>query len=706
MKLSIENKLAIGFALAISLMLVFTVSTYKDMNTLTDLGYKQKQVSLIIKSIYETKTAIIKMESSSRGYALQADSLSLKKYYKAVEDVKVKWTYLNTIMHGDSFFENKKRLIEKLISNRIDIATMLVKAKKNYGIDAASVIVATGFGNVFTTQINNEFLQLEIAQSLVLDNNVHVQIKTARKTIAFFAVLFPLLLTIYIFVYILFKRDLSWRRNSRKQIKLLNDNLEKKVEERSIALATSERRYRLLAENSADIVSLIDINTSYLFISDSVVRILGFEPDEMIGKSCLEFIHPEDASFLKVTKDIVLEFSQFRHLKKDGTYVWVESGANYTFDETGNVTGIIVNTRDISERKKAENDLIESKAKMTAVLENSQDAIWSIDKDKKLISFNNSFYERNILLYGVIPYIEMSILDCLDLESSEIWIKAYDKALAGENFIQEFVDNNTHQELFFDVSFNPILVKGEVTGVAVFSSNITARKNLDQQLHYKVKELNTFMYKSTHDLRSPLVSVMGLVQLAKELTTNEELIQYFEMINTSVHKMDNLLVDLVTIANVSQGQLLVNEIDFNKIIDEILLSLGYSTDFSNIIFRRHINIESGFRTDHRLLYSVMQNLIDNAVKYKNVKYSESIIIITIDVNAIHARISITDNGIGIPEEVQDKVFDMFYRATTNSTGTGLGLYIVKTTVEKLGGKVTLNSIEGKGTSMNVILPCL
>jgi signal transduction histidine kinase len=105
------------------------------------------------------------------------------------------------------------------------------------------------------------------------------------------------------------------------------------------------------------------------------------------------------------------------------------------------------------------------------------------------------------------------------------------------------------------------------------------------------------------------------------------------------------------------------------------------------------------------LYSIFQNVIDNAIKYKKIENKfESLIIITIDVNQEEVKIGITDNGIGISEEFEDKVFDMFFRGTTSSSGTGLGLYIVKTSVEKLEGTVTLNSIYGKGTSVNIVFP--
>ena len=347
----------------------------------------------------------------------------------------------------------------------------------------------------------------------------------------------------------------------------------------------------------------------------------------------------------------------------------------------------------------------EDRAGIDALLENSSDSIWSIDKNSHLINFNYSFFESFKLFYNAEPYVGMPIMEYLNYDAQKKWGPFYERALNGEHFSEEIEIDSLGIQLCFDVSFNPIVINNEVTGAAVFARDITSRKSAEKQLEYKINELNTFLYKATHDLRSPLVSVMGLVQLAKDLNMEAELESYIDMINSSVHKMDNLLVDLFKIVNISQGKLVNDEIDFDWMIDEILTSLSHRPEFSEIIFRKHLNINAPFIADSGLLYSVLQNIIDNAIKYKKKSEEmESIVIITVDTSVEQIKIGITDNGIGIAPESQDKVFDMFYRATANSSGTGLGLYIVKTSVEKMNGKIILSSIPDKGTSFNIVFP--
>ncbi|MCX6295351.1 MAG: HAMP domain-containing sensor histidine kinase [Bacteroidetes bacterium] len=207
-------------------------------------------------------------------------------------------------------------------------------------------------------------------------------------------------------------------------------------------------------------------------------------------------------------------------------------------------------------------------------------------------------------------------------------------------------------------------------------------------------------------MRSPFASLTGLIKLAKEIAKQPELKEYFDMIDKSVSRMDRLLIDLVSIVNVSQGKLNVSVIDFEKIVNEIIDSLSNQPRFSEIIIKKNIKSETlFFQSDERLIYSILQNIIDNAIKYRN-EYSANDSSITIDIFVTNkiAKINITDNGIGIPSELQSKIFDMFYRATTKSSGTGLGLYIAKVSVEKLGGEISFQSELNSGTSFFIKLP--
>jgi signal transduction histidine kinase len=362
---------------------------------------------------------------------------------------------------------------------------------------------------------------------------------------------------------------------------------------------------------------------------------------------------------------------------------------------------------DITSHKLAQKEITDSRAQLKALIQNSSDSIWSVNKDLKLTHFNTSCVAMMDKFYGSHLHKNMDVREMSDNESYSEWEECYRIALNGECFSREMKLVYSIEDHYYDVSFNPVIVNDNVVGVAVFARDITLRKGTEKQLSYKVNELNTFMYKATHDLRSPLVSLMGLVQLAEGEAGADapELANYFDMIGKSVAKMDKLLVDLVSITSVSQGKLTVNKVDFHKIISDITDSLRHYPNFESITIRKMINGDAPFYNDDKLLYSVLQNLIDNAIKYRRSGNSaNSLISIIVECSAQSVAINIIDNGIGISERSQEKVFDMFYRASNVSSGTGLGLYIVKTAVEKMKGKISLASKESEGTSIYITLP--
>ncbi|MFI5150456.1 MAG: ATP-binding protein [Bacteroidia bacterium] len=235
------------------------------------------------------------------------------------------------------------------------------------------------------------------------------------------------------------------------------------------------------------------------------------------------------------------------------------------------------------------------------------------------------------------------------------------------------------------------------------SRDISSAVQTEQQLQYKVNELNTFMYKATHDLRAPLSSLLGLIAIARMESDHSALLQYFEMIDESTRKMDKILIDLVDITKITQGVPEISEVHLAELIRDIITSLENTPGYKEIVFSTMINLTRPFYSDPKLLHSILQNLLDNSAKYRAAG-RKNYVEVEAEETANGIKLYITDNGIGIPELFHTKVFNMFYRATVHSNGTGLGLYIVKNAIEKLGGTVSLDSREQVGTRVTISLP--
>ena len=251
---------------------------------------------------------------------------------------------------------------------------------------------------------------------------------------------------------------------------------------------------------------------------------------------------------------------------------------------------------------------------------------------------------------------------------------------------------------------------GMLYGIYYWRTRSIRRKNLKlektvrrrtRELKDTNEQLEAFVYKASHDIKGPLKSIIGLTTIGQKDIQHEGARQYFDHILKSTRKLDNLLIDLLEITKVKQATIQKEKIDFHILTQEVLSSFEKFPGFENIKINTTIHSKTDFYTDKKLLYSLVQNLIENPIKYQDTKKNRSYLDILITTDEKGAHLTFEDNGIGISNEYQKKVFDMFFKVNESSNGTGLGLYIVKTTVEKLNGNISLESSPGKGSTFKI-----
>ncbi len=220
------------------------------------------------------------------------------------------------------------------------------------------------------------------------------------------------------------------------------------------------------------------------------------------------------------------------------------------------------------------------------------------------------------------------------------------------------------------------------------------------------KELDSFVYSISHNLRAPLMSVLGLLDLARNESSSVVIHQYHEMMKSSVCKLDETLKEILEYSRNARQGLLIDKIDFQKLVNDNFERMQFMPGYERIRKEIFIEGESNFYSDHYRLSLILNNLISNAIKYSDPAKEFSFIQITIQMTPDRVFLTFKDNGIGIEQDYIQKVFNMFFRATEKNEGAGLGLYIVKEAVEKLGGVIELESQVGKGTVFNIQLPNL
>lgn len=220
------------------------------------------------------------------------------------------------------------------------------------------------------------------------------------------------------------------------------------------------------------------------------------------------------------------------------------------------------------------------------------------------------------------------------------------------------------------------------------------------------KELDSFVYSISHNLRAPLMSVLGLLDLAKNEDNPVIIHQYHDMMKSSVCKLDDTLKDILEYSRNARQGLVIGEIDFQKLINDNFERMQFMPGYDRIRKEIFIEGESHFYSDHYRLSLIINNLISNGIKYSDPAKDVSYIHITIRLDDDKVSLTFKDNGIGIDKSYMQKVFNMFFRATEINEGAGLGLYIVKEAVEKLCGTIQLESQLGKGTVFEIELPNL
>lgn len=255
-------------------------------------------------------------------------------------------------------------------------------------------------------------------------------------------------------------------------------------------------------------------------------------------------------------------------------------------------------------------------------------------------------------------------------------------------------------------SFSPLHNnKQEYSGTLLVAKNITALLNAKSQLQEKNDELNLFVYKASHDLKSPVASMMALMDLHRGSGNAEEKEIYCEKIGDCISKLNVIMSDLLVLGRITYGELEFEKTSIKNVIDSILKSIEFVEGFKDIDLNIVIEDQAQFiNTEKGLFQTILLNLIDNAVKYRQKGPERSFVNIHISSQGKGIIFKIEDNGIGIPETLQASIFKMFYRATSTSKGTGLGLYIVKTSVIKLGGTISFESTLGKGSTFKIYLP--
>ncbi len=506
--------------------------------------------------------------------------------------------------------------------------------------------------------------------------------------------------------------------------------LEELVQEKTLALQTTleeldkrEKRFRALVEEGTDLISIHGADGTFLYMSPSSERILGYSPEELVGRPAFDFVHPEDlAEVLRRYEDRVslraesasFEF-RFRH--KDGSWRVLESkGKNLLQDPA--VRGLVVTSRDITSRKQAEEKIRESEEKLRAISTSAQDAIVMIDPDGN-VCFWNPAAER---IFGYKPE-EILGRNFHDLLAPKRFLDSHRKAFAqfreagrgaavGKTLELAAVRKGG-QEFPVELSLSAVRIRGGWHAVGL-ARDITERKQIEKALA-EAKEAaeqasrakGQFLANMSHEIRTPLNGVIGMTGLLLDTQLTPEQREYAETINTSAEALLSLINDILDFSKIEAGrmELEVLEFDLRSAVEDTLDMVALKAQQKGLEVHCLLQptVPTALKGDPGRLRQILLNLLGNAVKFT--ERGEVFVHVSREEETddrVTLRFSVTDTGIGIPRDRMDRLFQSFSQVDASTTrkygGTGLGLAISARLAELMGGKVGVESRLGKGST--------
>ena len=475
---------------------------------------------------------------------------------------------------------------------------------------------------------------------------------------------------------------------------------------------------------------IIDFNLSF-------ANLFGYTHDEIIGKNAIKLLVREECHDI-ISNNIIKNYAlpyEIEGIKKDGSYFPIELEAKNVKDKDDNRTIRVVAVRDITERKKAEKEI----TKLSIAVEQSANSIIITDIDGNIEYTNPKFSE--ITGYTAEEALGQNprILNS-GTQPKKYYVKLWQTITKGESWKGEFYNKKKNGEYFWEqVTITPLKnEKKEITNFLAIKEDITARKIAEQELKLQNEEYSAlneeyksqneelklakekaeesdqlkteFIHNMSHEIRTPMNGILGFSSFLNDPNLNEgKRKQFVNIIQNSGNQLLRIIDDILEISRLGTKQVKVIE-------KEVVLNNFLLQQFSIFEIKAKENKiplylkkglsdkQSSILTDETKLNKILSNLIDNALKYT----SEGFIEFGYQLKNTELEIYVKDTGIGIKKENQETIFVRFSQEekelSKNVGGLGLGLSIAKENAELLGGKITLQSEKGKGSTFIVTIP--
>ena len=501
-----------------------------------------------------------------------------------------------------------------------------------------------------------------------------------------------------------------------------NKSVFKKLKVTNIEIKESNERYDIVAKATSDTIWDWKIEDDSIIWNKGIYGVFGYQKEDVgsTSKWWFDRIHPEDSLKMSVKLYSFLEQKtekwqdEYRFQCADGSYKYVFDRGFLVKDANGKPVRMIGAIQDVTKQKEEEQRL----RLLETVITQSKDAVMITDIDTSknvipnIIFVNSAFTDMTGYPADEVIGKSLEILfgkksDILEFDKLRTAVQEYK-----ECFVETISYKKSGEEFWINFSMIPVTDKeGEHSHWISIQRDVTVekerekeREQLIRELTQNNKDLKQFSYITSHNLRAPLSNLTGLLNLIEDIPIEDsELKEIINGFSKSTHLLNETINDLVKVIIIKDNPSVQKEKLFIKdVFENVFNQLSFLISSNKPILKIDLEVETIFDINKSYLESIFLNLLTNAIKYRELSRQLRITIAT-KVEDNNLFMTFKDNGIGIDlEKNNDKIFGLYQRFHNYPESKGLGLYLVKSQVESMGGTISVDSIVGKGTTFTIV----
>ncbi len=479
----------------------------------------------------------------------------------------------------------------------------------------------------------------------------------------------------------------------------------RKIEHTIRSWQKSESNFRRLYEESPQPIWISCDERGVLFMNKAAIQLFGYNPEQAV--TLPEEVLTTDSqllpgSFVKngrgVGQNGVRQF-----VCKSGELLFLD--LKFQLIEYQNRPARLVIANDVTnlvaaekERRRMHNELINYKKAL------DRSALLAIaDLNGILVDVNDKFCEVSRYKQEELVGKPHMLLKS-GYHSASFFRRMYKTVQRGEVWRGEVCGLAKDGSLFWvDLSVVPMLDEfNEVHRYMTIAYPVTDRKVAEFRSEKVHQELMTFMYKASHNLRGPVATLSGLLNVAAIEIKESFSLDYIKMLNERTRHLEFVLNELIAITKIKQEELSIAPVSFQSLVKQVCSQFEEELEKGDILMECCFEFDRIFSNDEKLLRGMLFYLLDNAIKFRSNQAAK--IRIEVREHLTGVAIVVADNGPGISDAIRDRIYEMYFRGHEKSQGSGLGLYIVSSIVERLGGYINLQSKEGAGSTFTIYLP--